>query len=278
MKAPFQPPKLPPCIDYVPLIRSIGKAHDAISELEGTLSNIPNPDLLTTPLLTKEAVLSSRIEGTQATVKDVFEYEASDRSEDDTLGVREVINYRAAAREGLRLLSDAPLSENVIRAIHRILMQDVRGHQRAPGEFRRVEVYVGQKDLPDQARYVPPLPHVIPELMSNLMVYINSEDEQDELVQIGIAHYQFEAIHPFRDGNGRIGRLLIPLMLYKQKRLSYPVIYISEFLERYKDEYHRLLHGVDEKQDWNAWLEFFLGGLTMQAHNTTITALKILQL
>src|SRR5205085_4315138 len=102
--------------------------------------------------------------------------------------------------------------------------------------------------------------------------------EQDELVQIGIAHYQFEAIHPFRDGNGRIGRLLIPLMLYKQKRLSYPVIYISEFLERYKDEYHRLLHGVDEKQDWNAWLEFFLGGLTMQAHNTTITALKILQL
>jgi Fic family protein len=249
--------------------------------LDGILTNVPNPDLLTTPLLTKEAVLSSRIEGTQATVRDVFEYEAGntfDAIAAERSGVEEVVNYRQAMHHGLTLLRKTPVSENLIKSIHATLMRSGRGHHRMPGEFRRAEVYVGTPDAPELARYVPPLPTAIPELFKNLGDYMNQGPEKDGLIQIGVTHYQFEAIHPFMDGNGRIGRLLIPLMLYQQKRLSHPLIYISEFFEEHRTEYYDRLAAVSERGDWEGWLKFFLAGLTTQATKTQATALSILGL
>lgn len=281
MKPAFIPPLIPPPLDYTDLIREIGKAHDAVSELNGILTNVPNPDLLTTPLLTKEAVLSSRIEGTQATIQDVFEYEAAEgasvKPEDET-DVIEVVNYRRALRQGIKLLDTEPLSENLIKQLHATLMTSGRGSNRMPGEFRRTQVYIGAPQDPEHARFVPSPPHNIPELFSNLVQYLNSDQEKDRLVQIGVAHYQFEAIHPFMDGNGRIGRLLIPLALYHQQRLSYPLVYISEFFEENRDQYYDLLFGVSERGEWRPWLRFFLLGLEVQAQKTQITALKILDL
>lgn len=224
-------------------------------------------------------MLSSKIEGTQATIQDVFEFEATDQDESDTGGVREILNYRRTMRLGFKTLHENPISENLIKTLHASLMTDARGHSRMPGEFRRSQVHIGPlNESAEHARYIPPLPTDIPNAFSNLMQYVNAKDEPDELVQIGIAHYQFEAIHPFMDGNGRIGRLLIPLMLYRQGRLSYPLLYISEFFEQHRDEYYDALNRVSEKDDWYTWLQFFLVGLTTQARKTTETALAILAL
>jgi Fic family protein len=278
VKPPFLPPKLPPHLDYTPLLREIGDAHDEIGRLRGVVTNLPNPDLLTTPLITKEAVLSSKIEGTQATIQDVFQFEATEQQDDGIGGIREVLNYRMSLRQGFKLLHTDPIAENLIKRLHHTLMTGVRGHQRMPGEFRQAQVHIGPLNDPDHARYVPPLPDQIPEVFSNLMQYVNSTSEADALVQIGVAHYQFEAIHPFMDGNGRIGRLLIPLMLYKQGRLSYPLLYVSEFFEEHRDDYYDTLNGVSEKDDWTAWLLFFLKALGTQARRTTDTALAILGL
>lgn len=279
MKPPFTPPKLPPRLDLSPIIREIGAAHDAVSELNGVLTQVPNPDLLTAPLVTKEAVLSSKIEGTQATLEEVFEHDAGE-PETGASGedVQEVVNYRAALRQGLELLKDQPLSENLVKALHSTLLRSGRGHSRMPGEFRRSLVYVGAPNEPEHARYVPPLPVAIPELMSDLGRYLNATGEPDGLVQIGIAHYQFEAVHPFMDGNGRIGRLLIPLLLYRQGRLSHPLIYISEFFEAHREQYYALLNGVSERDEWLPWIKFFLEGLTTQAQKTKATARSILAL
>jgi Fic family protein len=256
----------------------MGNAHDEIGRLRGVVTNLPNPDLLTTPLITKEAVLSSKIEGTQATIQDVFEFEAAEQQDDGIGGVREVLNYRMSLRQGFTLLHEDPISENLIKRLHLTLMTGVRGHHRMPGEFRKAQVHIGPLNEPEKARYVPPLPDDIPGLFSNLMQYVNSTSEIDALVQIGVAHYQFEAIHPFMDGNGRIGRLLIPLMLYKQGRLSYPLLYVSEFFEEHRDAYYDSLNGVSERDDWMTWLLFFLKALGTQARRTTDTALEILAL
>ena len=225
--------------------------------------------------------MSSQIEGTQATLSEVFEQEAKGITREATpkeQDVREIMNYRRALERGVEVLKDRPLTENVIKELHAILLQSVRGHSRGPGEFRRKLVYIGKPGAGiEQATYVPPLPDAIPELMSDLERYIYSE-ESDVLVQIGIVHYQFEAIHPFEDGNGRIGRLLIFLMFYQKKLLAYPYIYLSEFFEEHRREYYDLLLGVDERGAWEEWLAFFLRGLDLQAREAQETAQKIIHL
>jgi len=281
-KNPFIPPKLPPKIDYSSLIKEIGEARETLGTLYGLLINIPNFDLLTTPLLTKEAVLSSRIEGTQATLEDVFRHEAEgktsekDRKEKD---IREIINYRKAMRAAIEELKGRPIGENLIKKIHYALLDSVRGADKDRGNFRRMQVYIGLPGASiEEAIYIPPPITELPSLLSNWEEYINSKKEKDPLVQIGVAHYQFEAIHPFIDGNGRIGRLLIPLFLYQRKLLPYPLLYISEYFEKNRRDYYDLLNNVSERGDWEAWLRFFLLALTVQSFKTQNTVLKILRL
>lgn len=279
---PFIPPKLPPKIDYTNLIEKIGQAHNNLGKLNGLLINIPNPGLLTTPLLTKEAVLSSRIEGTQATLDDVFKYEAEEKTSEKgekEKDIREIINYRKAMSLAIDELKNRPIGENLIKKIHFHLLSSVRGANKDRGNLRRMQVYIGAPGAPiEEATYIPPPITELPHLLSNWESYINSEQEKDPLIQMGIAHYQFEAIHPFMDGNGRIGRLLIPLFLYQRKLLSYPLLYISEFFEKNRKDYYALLRRVSEEENWENWIRFFLTALADQSLKTQVTVLEIIAL
>ena len=229
----------------------------------------------------REAVMSSQIEGTEATLSEVFEQEAKGIGKEETpkeKDFQEIINYRRALELGIEKLQDNPLTENIIKELHSTLLRSVRGHNRGPGEFRRKLVYIGKPGARiEEASYVPPLPLKIPELFGDLEKYIHA-DERDVLVQIGIVHYQFEAIHPFEDGNGRIGRLLISLMLFQKNVLSYPFIYLSEFFEEHRRDYYDLLRDVSEQNDWESWLAFFLRGLDVQAQKAQQTCQDILDL
>lgn len=281
-KKPFIPPKLPIKIDYEPLIGHITKAHRAIAGLDALLSALPNPGLLGRTLQTKEAVLSSQIEGTQATLDEVLAYEAvSDKNESENKkqDINEIINYRKALDLGIKSLSTLPLSENLIKKLHAALLKSGRGKNKAPGEFRKIQVFIGipGADI-SAATYIPPTVNEVVPLFSNLEKYLNSDEEKDSLVQIAIAHYQFEAIHPFLDGNGRIGRLIISLFLYEKKLLAHPFLYLSEFFEEHRQTYYELLRNVSEKQDWENWIKFFLNALTIQAVKAEETSKSILKL
>lgn len=281
-KKSFVPPKVPPRIDYSRLARIIGKTQHAIGQLDGLLVNIPNRDLVVAPLLTKEAVLSSRIEGTQATLEDVLTYEAQERTSqknEKERDAREIINYRTALNVGMEKLKKEPFSETTIRKLHHVLLDSVRGAGKARGNFRRKHVYIAPRGLSmENATYIPPPPEELQSLLDNWTNYLNSQVEQDPLIQIGIAHYQFEAIHPFMDGNGRVGRLLIPLFLYKRKLLNYPLLNISEFFEKHRESYYELLLGVSDNRDWEKWLVYFLTALLTQAAKTQATILRMILL
>lgn len=274
-KGPFDLPKLPADLDYLALMGDISKAHAALARLDATLMQLRNPQIIERTFLTREAVLSSQIEGTQATLEEVLleEAENGENVEEETKklqDIREVINYRRAMREGANIVENGgPLAENNVKRLHSILLQSVRGKSRAPGEFRRDQVYIAPPGTPmEEARYIPPPPTRIADLYSNFDRYLNSEDiERDPLVQIAVAHYQFEAIHPFSDGNGRVGRLLIPLFLYQRKLLSKPYVYVSKYFEEHRRDYYDLLADVSYKEAWTPWLRFFLNGLVEQAND-----------
>ena len=276
-------PNLPPNIDYNPLIRVMGEAHQAIGELNGLLrKNILNSDLLLTPLLTKEAVLSSAIEGTQATLEDVFQYEAqrsakiADKKEQE---IAEIINYRRAMNFAISELKNKPISLGFIKKIHELLLESSRGGNKDRGQFRRGNVYIGMPGAKiEEASYVPPSPENLAKLLENWENYINSNQEKDLLVQIACAHYQLEAIHPFRDGNGRAGRLLIPLFLYQRDLLSTPLLYISEYFQANRRDYYDYLGDVTKKGDWTSWIKFFLLALINQALKTQSSIAKIMDL
>lgn len=274
--------KLPIKIDYDQLIGKITEAHRAIASLDSLLNALPNPALLGRTMQTKEAVESSKIEGTQATLEEVMKYEALSDKKDDTVkqkDINEVINYRQALELGIKSLETLPISENLIKKLHATLLKSGRGANKSPGEFRKIQVYIGKygADI-TEASYIPPVVHEIIPLFSNLEKYLNSNEEKDKLVQIAVAHYQFEAIHPFLDGNGRVGRLIISLFLYEKKLLSHPFLYLSEFFEEHRQDYYELLRGVSEKQDWLNWIKFFLNALTTQAQKAENTGKEILKL
>ncbi len=263
---------LPPRIDYSLIIREVAEANRVLGNLNGLLVNIPNPSLLTTPLLTKEAVASSKIEGTQATIEDVFKYEAAGKhSENDAKeqDIREIINYRMAVRAAIEMLQEKPIGENFIKKLHSILLNSVRGANKDRGNFRKTPVFIGKPGATiENAIFVPPAANEIQELISNWEKYINSEEEPDILAQIAIAHYQIEAIHPFLDGNGRIGRLLIPIILYQKDILTYPLLYVSEYFENNRSDYYAFLREVDKNEDWESWIKYFLLSIKQQALDT----------
>ncbi|MFA6416429.1 MAG: Fic family protein [Candidatus Paceibacterota bacterium] len=269
-KNPFHPKKLPIEIDYLSLLPAISKAQAALARLDATLDQLLYPKLLERSFLTQEAVQSSRIEGTMATIQEVFEFEAdfdsdiSDKKRDD---IEEILNYRKALKFGVGKIDQGdPITENLVKELHKILLNSVSGASKAPGEFRKGQVYIGSHGTTiKEASYVPPEPQHIIEHFSNLEKYLNNHKEQDPLVQIAIVHYQFEAIHPFWDGNGRVGRLVISLFLYKHGLLKKPWLYLSEYFERHRQEYYRLLRGVSEEEKWNEWIIFFLEGVEIQS-------------
>ena len=279
---PFVPDELPLAnINWVSHVNSIGKAQAALARYDGMLQGIVNPSLLLTPLTTQEAVLSSRIEGTLATMEEVLEFDAEPNEKlapGKQADIQEIINYRNAISYAIAELEKRPLSLNMIKEIHAILLDSVRGRNKARGEFRRIQNYIGPPGAKiEDASYIPPPPGMVMPTLSNWEEYIHS-DEKDALVQLAIVKGQFEIIHPFLDGNGRIGRILIPLFLYEKKLLSSPMFYLSSYLENNRDAYYDSLKSISEKGDWDGWISFFLNGITEQANENIIKVKAIKEL
>ncbi|WP_343608762.1 Fic/DOC family N-terminal domain-containing protein [Novosphingobium sp.] len=269
-------------LDLAALFPLVGPANAAVARYEGVLAGIPNPNVLLSPLTSREAVLSSKIEGTQVTLGEVLEFEAQghlfDESTPKKADAREVLNYRAALHEATNLMAELPLSQRLIKATHRVLMNGVRGRNKDPGEYRRIPNWIGPEGCTvEQARFVPPGADALDGCMSAWEAYIHA-DAPDRLVQLAIVHAEFEAIHPFLDGNGRLGRLVIPLFLFSHGLLSRPNFYLSEYLEANRDEYYDRLLSVSRDGDWTGWVRFFLQGIIAQADVNTRKALAILRL
>jgi len=246
----------------------------------GSLKQIPrllaNAELLMRPILTKEAESSSQLEGTQASAEDVFKLDVIEQTKEKKIEAQEVHNYELAMRYGLERIRNYPLDNFLIRSMHKILMNGVRGAQKNPGNFRTKDVWIGQRGTQKgEARYVPPEPIFVPQLMGDLEKFINNYGTINPLVAMGVIHHRFEAIHPFEDGNGRVGRLLITLFLVKEKLLEMPILYPSGYFERHKKFYMSALSKVDKKEDWRAWLMFFLKGIESQAEVSLGLSIKI---
>ncbi|HCT46236.1 MAG: cell filamentation protein Fic [Phycisphaerae bacterium] len=278
----FHNDPLPPdTLNWEKLIPLIGPAHAALARYIGTLNGIPNPDVLLSPLITQEATLSSKIEGTQATMGEVLEYEADEDvvlDSEKRKDIDEILNYRKALRYATAELSRLPLSQRLLRDTHSVLMQGVRGQNKDPGNYRKVSNWIGPKGRPiEEARFVPPSSNRIPDLMSAWEKFLHS-DFDDVLVQLAILHVEFEAIHPFLDGNGRLGRLLVPLFLVSKGIMSNPNFYISSMLEANRDAYYDSLLSVSRDGDWTNWCCFFLKTMTEQAQENERKAHSILNL
>jgi Fic family protein len=263
----FVPNPLPPKIDYpVSLVGLISDANRALGELAGVGRRLPNPHLLIAPYIRREALLSSRIEGTQATLDDLFLFEAvpsRGRLEPD---LRELINYIRAMEYGLKRLEELPISCRLVREIHKYVVEGVRGSHATPGEFRTKQNWIGPPGCTlNEATLVPPPVQEMKDALSKWEKYLHSEPSEPLLVQCALMHYQFEAIHPFVDGNGRVGRLLITFFLCERGYLPQPLLYLSAYFERNQDEYYDRLLRVSTVGDWHGWLEFFLGGVVTQA-------------
>lgn len=280
MKKPFVPKSLPlKSLDWVKFITLIGQANAELARYDGILQGIVNPGVLLSPLATKEAVVSSKIEGTQASLEEVLEYEASpDIPTEKYNDIREIINYREAMKHALVWLKKKPITLNLIKELHEILLDSVRGRDKGRGRFRMVQNWIGKPGATmEQATYIPPDPNYLMEHLSTLEKYIHF-DEKDRLVQLAIVHAQFEIIHPFVDGNGRLGRILIPLFLFEKEILASPMFYVSEFLEEHRDEYYSRLNGVTKNGQWDNWVEFFLRAIIAQAKVNSQKAKAILNL
>ena len=264
---PFVPHVLPvQDLDWRQLLPLVGQAHAALARYDGLLAGIPNPAVMLSPLTTQEAVLSSKIEGTQATVDEVLEQEAGLLKEGEKFeDIQEISNYRRALFQAREYLKDYPIRLAFVRELHRTLMSSVRGQDKTPGEFRLDQNWIGKLGCSmAQATFVPPNPIQLPDHLRAWEAYLDSDDV-DFLIQAAVVHAQFELLHPFKDGNGRIGRILIPLFLYQKKVLSQPMFYLSEYLERHRDEYYARLNGISAEGDWNGWIAYFLRATAVQA-------------
>ncbi|MFZ4778229.1 MAG: Fic family protein, partial [Terrimicrobiaceae bacterium] len=227
----------------------------------------------------KEAVLSSQIEGTQSSLQDLLAAEAHVLSPDRPKDVDEVVNYVAAMNYGLERLNELPMSVRLIKEIHERLLQGVRGARLTPGELRRSQNWIGPGGCTlSEATFVPPPPHEVPGALGALETFLHSESDLPQLIQIGLAHAQFETIHPFLDGNGRIGRLLITFLLCQREILLKPVLYLSHYFKQHRAEYYEHLQAVRDHGHWEQWLAFFLRGITSVSHEATETARRILAL
>lgn len=279
----FRPAPLPPepPIRVDPeMSRLLSDADRALGRLDGVASVLPNPDLFVAMYVRHEAVLSSQIEGTQSSLDDVLEI-AVDRRDPSRhpLDVEEVINYVAAMNYGLERLEEFPLSLRLVREIHGRLLENVRGAERNPGEFRRSQNWIGPSGCTlQEAVFVPPPPHEMKEALGDLEHYLHATDEMPTLFHCGLVHAQFETIHPLLDGNGRVGRLLITLLLCQRGVLQLPLLYLSLFFKKYRAEYYDRLMAIRTDGDWEGWLRFFLRGVYEVSRSATETARSILRL
>lgn len=246
------------------LVRTLSDADRALAELAGTGRNMPNPRVFISPFVRREAVLSSRIEGTEADIKDVYAFEAGQlplpepKAFPRRSDAQEVLNYVHALEYGLVRINEFPVSLRFIRELHEILMRGVRGEDYTPGEFRRTQNWLGAPGCSiEEATFVPPSVGKMHEALNLFEGYLHSEDPYPPLLRLAFVHYQFEAIHPFLDGNGRVGRLLLSLMLVNWGLLPHPLLYLSAFFERNRQDYYDLLLAVSTSASWREWVVFF---------------------
>jgi len=274
--AAFVPAQLPPKLDWTPrLIRVLSDADRLIGKLAGEGGRLPNPHVLMRPFVKREAVLSSRIEGTQATLGELLAAEAGVAVERSAEDLREVGNYVLALEHGIRRLSNLPLCVRLIRELHEKLMTGVRGHEATPGQFRKIQNWIGRPgSTPTTASFVPPPPDDVEPCLAEWERFVH-ESDLPPLVTVALAHYQFEAIHPFLDGNGRVGRLLITLFLVERGILPTPLLYLSAFFEASRRDYYDGLRGVSERGEWNDWLEYFLLGVARMSEDALSRAARM---
>lgn len=249
------------------IARVLADAEHAVGKLAGAAKRLVNPFLIGTPLLRREAIVSSRMEGTVTSATQLAIFELGRSADEDS---QEVVNYMRAMRHGLTLLRDGmPLCNRMISEIHRVLLEGVRGGRDRPGEFRTVQNWIGREIDPIRdARFIPPPPNEMLHCMYDLEEYLNEEwsDGLPLLIRLALVHYQFEAIHPFRDGNGRVGRLLIPLMMCNEQRIGDPLFYMSDFFEKQRESYEDLMLRISQSGEWNTWIRFFLVGVAHSAN------------
>lgn len=278
---PHRPDRLPlEKLDWGRLVPTLGKANRAIAHYDGVLRSIPNPAILLSPLTSNEAVLSSKIEGTQATLQEVLQFESGVDQPDPErrADIHEILNYRKALHATQESLGTKPLHLGTLQQAHAILLDSVRGHNKARGQFRTTQNWIGQHGTNiGQARFVPPSPLDLSDALTNFENYLHHE-ESDPIVQLGIVHAQFEILHPFLDGNGRVGRILIPIFLFEKRVLGSPMFYLSAYLEAHRQEYYDRLLGITAGGDWEGWLLFFFEAVRAQAEANARKAQEILAL
>ena len=257
---------------------ALSEADAALGLLNGLGRLITEPQVLLGPFLTREAVASSRIEGTKASLTDVLQVEGAEGGGPRSDDIAEVERNLAASRLGFELAQGLPITQRLLKLVHAELMQGVRGQERLPGEFRSTPVWVGATDAtPDTARFVPPLPELLGSLVADWEDFVNRPSRMPTLVRCALMHYQFETIHPFLDGNGRIGRLLVGLMLMQEKKLDRPLLYLSGYLESHRDQYYERLQAVREKAEIQEYLQFFLAAVSHQASDAVQRASRLVE-
>lgn len=257
----------------------LSSADQTLGRLDGATDLLPNPDLFVFLYVRKEAVLSSQIEGTQASLMDVLKFEADAANPSNPQDVEEVVNYVAAMNQGLKRLESLPTSLRLFCEIHQRLMHGVRGKDKTPGEFRRSQNWIGRPGSTIMnATYVPPPPHEMREALHDLERFLHDKTPMPLLLKIGMAHAQFETIHPFLDGNGRVGRLLITFLLCEEGVLRRPLLYLSYYFKQHQAEYYKRLQAVRDQGDWEGWLVFFLRGVQATSAEATETARRIVRM
>ncbi|MBI4280033.1 MAG: Fic family protein [Armatimonadetes bacterium] len=277
--SPTPLPPNPPVLMGGEMQAVLSSADRALGRLDGAVQTLPAPDFFVLMYVRKEAVLSSQIEGTQSSLDDLLAAEAQVLDPDRPKDVGEVLNYVAAVRAGLERLKDLPVSVRLMREMHARLLEGVRGDHRARGEFRRVQNWIGPEGASlAEATFVPPPPDLVPDAMADLERFLHVADDLPVLFKIGLAHAQFETIHPFLDGNGRLGRLLITFLLCEHRILQQPVLYLSYHLKRHRQEYYARLQAIRDEGDWEGWLRFFLEGVRRVAEEATVTSRRVVDL
>jgi Fic family protein len=276
----FEPYPLPPEITIdTDLARRIGDTERILGRLDGRGHGLANPYILVQPFLRREALASSRIEGTTAVIEEVLRFEAGEPQTKNPDDVQEVINYLNALRYGLSRPSERPFSLGFLNELHQLILADVRGQERHPGTLRKIQVVIGRpgSDLAS-ARFVPPPPTIIQGLLDQLLEWLSIPDKYPDLIRLAFLHYQFETIHPYEDGNGRLGRLMITLILKEWGIMEYPLLYLSEYFEKHKPAYLDHLLSVSQRGAWNDWIRFFLGAVKTQASDALHASTQIIEL
>lgn len=276
----FVPSPLPPKLSLgMSTIQTLAQAERALGRLAGAGEMLPIPHLLIEPFVRREAVLSSRIEGTVANEEDLALFNVDPEVENRQPDTREVRNYVTALEYGLKRIAELPMSLPLLLELHSRLLKGVRGENKSPGEFRDRQNFIGTPGMPlKDARFVPPPVAEMHEALEAFEKFLRAPSERPFLVDLALLHYQFEAIHPFRDGNGRVGRLLIPLLLCERGILTKPLLYLSAYLEQHRSRYMDLMLSVSQRGEWERWIEFFLNGIAEQSMDGVERATRLMAL